>query len=293
MATRLPGEAREPAGYEEVLRLGEVVGMLKKRFKIILGFFLVFLFGAVCFDYFSVPYYESAAIIRVSPPGRYTPALSDGRQSADTTRSLMSTYAELSRSRGVIQQVNDKLGSGQTFEEMSKKIAVKLLGDSELISLKVRDKSPGQATAILTALIDVLGERVNAGEPTARDSLQQRLREAQNERLKTEAAFQRYIGNNQEAPAGDLTYIRLAMEASMADAVLDRLMRQYEDFRLGEIVQAGAVKLIDPPSLPEKPLEPRWKYRRILFAGLLGLLSGAFLALYVECTRKSGGRNSV
>lgn len=289
MTTGQPFSPRELPRNESALRLSDIADMLKRRYKIILAFFLAYLLSAIYYDYSSVPYYQSEAVVLINQPGRALLSVSNASQFTDNNRRLLSTYAELSHSRVVIQRVIDKLQSAGTYEEIVPQITVSPLGDSDMLLLIARTKSPQRARDTLTVLIDVLAERL--GEVVPRESLRERLQEAQNERVKAEGIFQQYARLRGEAEDDD-TYRRLALEVNLADGVLDRLMREYQNARFYELIQPISIKIVDPPFLPEKPLEARWKYHRILIAGILGLFSGAFLALCFECMRKTGGQKA-
>ncbi len=75
-------------------------------------------------------------------------------------RQLVNTYQELAKSRLVAQETIDRLRMTLTPTELSKKIEVSLVKDTEMISISVTDDSPERAAIIANVVAEVFRDQL-------------------------------------------------------------------------------------------------------------------------------------
>lgn len=73
---------------------------------------------------------------------------------------LVSTYREIIKSRLVLSQVIDKLNLSNTVDEISKKINVASLSDTEILKITVTDDTPNGATNIANTIAEVFDKEI-------------------------------------------------------------------------------------------------------------------------------------
>jgi capsular exopolysaccharide synthesis family protein len=99
------------------------------------------------------PTYEASTIVtvarRVAADSEYTP-LSE-RPTA--------TYVELLRKRTVLDEVISRLGLNVDSRTLERQLRVGVIRDTALIRVTVSDRDPGRATAIASALVDLVSMR--------------------------------------------------------------------------------------------------------------------------------------
>ena len=73
---------------------------------------------------------------------------------------LVTTYSEIVKSRRVLNQVVKKLNLGYNSSELSKKINVSSVSDTEIIKISVSDENNKKASQIANTIADVFKEEV-------------------------------------------------------------------------------------------------------------------------------------
>lgn len=69
-----------------------------------------------------------------------------------TNRNLVKTYAEVAKSRAVIDEVVQKLALPFTAEQMQKRLSVTPVRDTEIIQISITDSDPSRSAAIADAV---------------------------------------------------------------------------------------------------------------------------------------------
>ena len=186
---------------EQTLDLRDIIKTLKKRSKLILGTFLTFTIIALLVSFMIPPTYESETNLRIKQPkGLANSLLADLPTGTGNTKQLMSTYAEILKSRTVVQEVIEKTQSAKekppTYEAFLATITTVPVKDTEILKLKVKAKSPQEAQFIADTLVDTflgrMTDLVRSEQKTVREFIGQRLQDSKKELDKAETALQQY-----------------------------------------------------------------------------------------------------
>lgn len=145
---------------EMELDLSAVLYTLRRRLWMVLVVPLVAAMATwVVSAFFVPPTYEAAATLWVVQDG------GQGQMDYNAlllSRNLARTYAEIARSRTVLQQVIDQLGLDLTVTDLERRLTASAVRDTEIISLKVQDGDPGRAAAIANAVAAAFQERIRS-----------------------------------------------------------------------------------------------------------------------------------
>ncbi|QDR82025.1 GumC family protein [Sporomusa termitida] len=187
---------------ETTLDLRDIIKTLKKKRKLIIGTFLLFVSLAVVVSFLIPPTYEAETAIRVKQPKGLASSLLSDLPTGNPmgTKQLMSTYAEIIKSRTVVQEVIDKTQADKneipTYENMLKRITTQPVKDTEILNVKIQAGSPEEAQLVANTLIEVFLGRMTAlvrGEQsTVKEFIGQRLKDSKAELEQAEAILQKY-----------------------------------------------------------------------------------------------------
>lgn len=73
---------------------------------------------------------------------------------------LVSTYTQIIKSRRVLEQVLDRLELNYDYPDLSKKISVQSISNTEIIKISVSDKNNYMAMAIANSVADIFKEEI-------------------------------------------------------------------------------------------------------------------------------------
>lgn len=187
---------------ETTIDLRDVVKTLKKRRRTVLGVFLAVVIITAVVSFIIPPTYEATATLRVKQPKSLgSSLLADLPMTGmNNTKQLMSTYAEIIKSRTVVQAVIDKTQSDKedipTYEDMLKRITTKPVKDTEILNVQVQAKSPEEAQYVTNALVETFMDRITylsrAEQSVVREFIGGRLQESKAELEKAESALEEY-----------------------------------------------------------------------------------------------------
>ena len=127
-------------------------------------FFIILLFDILTTSITTVlvftipPIYQASTILMVNQANTDAINLND----IMTSERLAKTYAEIITKRSILSDVISQLGLTVDYEELSKKVEVQLIRDTQLISLSVKDKNPNQAAQIADAIAQEFSQEVIA-----------------------------------------------------------------------------------------------------------------------------------
>jgi polysaccharide chain length determinant protein (PEP-CTERM system associated) len=190
---------------ENTLDLKDIVKVLKKRRKLICKVFLGFLAFAVIVSFIIPPTYEAETTLRVKQSkGLANSLLGDlGSMNPMGTKQVMSTYAEILKSRTVIQSVIDQTQQDKEeipeYEDFIKTITTQPVKDTEILNIKVQAKTPEEAQLVANTLVNTFVDRlialVRAEQSKVKEFIGDRLQDSKKELEAAEAALQQYKQN--------------------------------------------------------------------------------------------------
>lgn len=138
---------------EELISLGEVLEVLKKRWKIILIITLVstLLSGLVSFFLIS-PKYESSTKLFI---GKEEGA-DQGYNQNDVSmyQKLMKTYSEAIKTRDLVGRAIKTTNSNLTEDEVLEKLKVVTVADTQILEIKFQDDDPKEAANMVQAITE-------------------------------------------------------------------------------------------------------------------------------------------
>lgn len=166
---------------EETIDLKEYFTIIKKRFWIIalITIISVLVSAGVSF-YVLKPVYETTTTLIVDTDKDKKTQIITGDQFS-VTQKLAVTYGEIIKSRTVLEPVIDKLDLEETYEELTEKIVVSPVKDTQIISISVQGTDSKEAMDIANEIpkvfskeakritsantIEVIDEAINQEQP--------------------------------------------------------------------------------------------------------------------------------
>lgn len=142
---------------EEEISLRDIVGVLRKRFWMIVLITIISVAISGIVSYFLiVPTYEAYTTLMVGKPRQnyVDPNSPVSYQEIQTNRLLVPTYRELAKSRVVLESVIKNHGLNITPDQLKDKVDVSLVGDTEIIQIAVTDNNPVLAATLANAIAD-------------------------------------------------------------------------------------------------------------------------------------------
>lgn len=192
---------------EKTIDLKEFIKVIKKRRRLILNNFLGLVLIATLVSFLIPPTYEAETILRVKAPKGLSNSILDELPLGNptSTKQQMATYAEILKSRTVVQTVIDITQTDKEeppkYEEFLKRITTQSVKDTEILSVKVKAKSPAEAQYVANTLVEKFLERmtnlVRSEQTMVREFIGERLQESKKELDKAETALEQYKRNQQ------------------------------------------------------------------------------------------------
>lgn len=136
---------------EQVISLGEILEVLKKRWKLILivTLFATLVSGLVSFFLIS-PKYEASTKLFI---GKEAGAEAGYDQSEIAMyQKLMKTYSEAIKTRDLVGRAIKVANSNLTEDEVLKKLTVVTVADTQILQIKIDDKDPTMAATMVQAI---------------------------------------------------------------------------------------------------------------------------------------------
>lgn len=191
---------------ENTLDLRDILKILKKRRKLIFMVFSAFVGIALIISFLLPPTYEAETTLRVKQQSK---GLADsllgglGSMNPMGTKQVMSTYAEILKSRTVVQSVIDQTQQDKeeipVYEDFVKTITTQPVKDTEILNIKVQAGTPEEAQLVANTLVNTFIDRMIAivrGEQSkVKEFIGGRLQESKKELEAAENALQKYKQN--------------------------------------------------------------------------------------------------
>lgn len=144
----------------EEIDLKELFEFIKKKIGLLITITVVIcLLGCVYGLFIQKPMYKSYTTIILG--GNETTASQTITQSDITlNKNLVDTYAEIVKSRRVLEQVIAELDLEETYEELSNKISVSAVNNTEIIKITVADSNPIEAKNVANVTANFFSKEV-------------------------------------------------------------------------------------------------------------------------------------
>ncbi len=138
---------------EQVISLGEIIEMLKKRWKMILivTMFTTLLSGLVSFFLISPKYEASTKLFIGKESGAGAVAGYDQNEIA-MYQKLMKTYSEAIKTRDLVGRAIKATNSVLTEDEVLEKLTVVTVADTQILEIKINDNNPDKAATMVQAI---------------------------------------------------------------------------------------------------------------------------------------------
>ena len=138
---------------EEELDLTSIMETIKKWILLIVLFMILGLAGAVLYNSTAILKYQSKTTLYVEPS---VSSAGVDYQGILTNQKMVQTYAEIIKSRRVINKVIDNLNLNLTYEELMDELSLSSATDTQIITVAVKDSSPVRAAEIANEIAEVL-----------------------------------------------------------------------------------------------------------------------------------------
>lgn len=144
----------------EEIDLKELFEFIKKKIGLLITITVVIcLLGCIYGLFIQKPMYKSYTTIILG--GNETTASQTITQSDITlNKNLVDTYAEIVKSRRVLEQVIAELDLEETYEELSNKISVSSVNNTEIIKITVEDSNPIEAKNVANVTANFFSKEV-------------------------------------------------------------------------------------------------------------------------------------
>lgn len=144
----------------EEIDLKELFEFIKKKIGLLITITVVIcLLGCIYGLFIQNPMYKSYTTIILG--GNETTASQTITQSDITlNKNLVDTYAEIVKSRRVLEQVIAELDLEETYEELSNKISVSSVNNTEIIKITVADSNPIEAKNVANVTANFFSKEV-------------------------------------------------------------------------------------------------------------------------------------
>lgn len=263
---------------EEELELRDLILILWKRRKLILGIFLLAVLAAAAVSFAIPPTYEVSTIIAlgVFPDPTYTSQAS-AREILLSDELLLKVVSDLK-----LDVPREK------FRSFKQTIKVEPVNDTNFLKISIQTTNRSEGKAIVEKMVELFKERSSASYQQYRQLLAGQLDAVRTRLSSVEADIKktREVLSAIESTTGissvekDLRRSRtleyLQSEESQRIELLDRYLALQK-----EINELKNVQVIRGAREPVYPVKPNKKLN-VALAGMLGLMSGIFMAFILE-----------
>ncbi|UTH15992.1 YveK family protein [Macrococcus epidermidis] len=145
---------------EEVIDLKEILEILKKNLKLILGLAITFALIAGLVSYFLIkPTYQSESQVIVNQKGKNADVYNNPGE-VQTNLQLINTYSQMINSKVIRKQVVDELNLDTSEKTLQPMISVTSEAESQLMKINVSGPDKKQTAEIANALAEIAQKEV-------------------------------------------------------------------------------------------------------------------------------------
>ena len=146
----------------DTLDLREIFYMLLKHIKLITALTLLSVLISAGVSFFLLtPEYETFTTLMLGKPVEELTTSQINNQGILTNQQLIGTYAEIAKSKVVVNKVVSDLGNTMSASELKSKVSVTLLNNTAVIKVAVRDTDPERAAQIANEMAKTFMEEVS------------------------------------------------------------------------------------------------------------------------------------
>lgn len=145
---------------EEVIDLKEIIEILKKNLKLILGLAITFALIAGLVSFFLIkPTYQSESQVIVNQKGKNADVYNNPGE-VQTNLQLINTYSQMINSKVIRKQVVDQLNLDVSEKALQPMISVTSEAESQLMKINVTGPDKKETAKIANALADIAQKEV-------------------------------------------------------------------------------------------------------------------------------------
>ncbi|MEN6566324.1 MAG: GumC family protein [Veillonellales bacterium] len=252
---------------ESKLDLQNMIKIVKRRRKLIVGIFAGITLCAAAVSFSMPSVYESETTFRVKQPNGLASSLVVDMPIKNPGAAVpLLTYAEILRSRTVVQDVIEKTqavnGKTLDYNSMLNRITTQPVKDTEILRVKVTASSPEEAQFIAQTLTESFNSKLTewsrSEQAAVRKFIGERLTQSQIELEKAEIALQDYKSANKLTDPGTETKAlvdtlstinKLAADSAVAQAAAQGKLANAQQELAGE----------NPGFIADNPLIQQYK----------------------------------
>ncbi len=143
---------------EEEISLVEILDILKKQAKLILGLSLVGLMFSAVFTFFiAVPQYSSKTQLLVS---RTETTQYIQQSDINTNLQLINTYKDIIKGPVILDEVREKLNVDMSHEALSNQVQIETGADSQVFSISITGDNPNQAALVANTIAETFRDKI-------------------------------------------------------------------------------------------------------------------------------------
>jgi len=272
------GKLRRNGMEEKEVDLRDYINMVKRRWKIILGIFLVATITSGVVSLLLPKTYEASAMLRIG-------------RTRNTLLEEPSTVIEIFKTIPILKKVAEELNMPLTLEK-SRGLAskIKMREKSGLLEISGSGETPEEAVKLVNGVTAVLLKRHGQILERARTILDEHLTYGEERLVKMEKEIEMF-----QKKIDQLGAINSDAKATIAQGYMGSLERsrdRYEQLqvelrekKMEDSYNTLSTELVIPPTTPGNPIGPK-KKQNVLIAGILGLFVGFVSAAIVEYFEK-------
>ncbi len=142
----------EETNYKDILKY-----VLTKLHIVAIIFAVVLIIGEVYTNFLKTPLYQSETqVVLLNDNNNTTITATD----VQLSNNLVKTYAEIVKSSNVLNQVAKNLNNGYTADSLKSKLTISTVTSTQLITIKVSDKSATEAQLIANEVAKVFKKEI-------------------------------------------------------------------------------------------------------------------------------------
>jgi len=243
---------------QEQLDLRSLLAIVTRRRKVVYISFCLAMILAIIIN-LTPPTYEAKVTLRVKPATRGLSDTPGIAWSLEETKQKMFTFAELIKSRTVLEAAVDKINAAEkinvNYDDVYNKVTVRPLKDTEVLHIFAFAVSPQEAQIIVNSVANAFNERlrdiVRAESKETRIFIGERLADVKRDLEKTEKALVDFQGKNKAVAITEQT--RNIVDRQSA------LKKMEAENRLA--AQAALAKANKPSIIPDTPVIQQYRTR--------------------------------